>query len=61
MTAVFSVLLSLLVTLGLGVSHLHAMDNRGGPAATIATPAPPDNGGGPALTALDNGGGPALP
>lgn len=61
MTAAFSALLSLLVWLGLGATHLHAIDNGGGPAATIATPAPTDNGGGPALKAMDNGGGPATP
>lgn len=62
MTAVFSVLFSLLVSLGVGAAHLHALDNGGGPAAAaIATPAPSDNGGGPALKAMDNGGGPALP
>jgi hypothetical protein len=61
MSSVLFVLLSVLVSFGIGTTHLHAMDNGGGPFAAIATPAPSDNGGGPFVNASDNGGGPFAP
>ncbi len=61
MSSVLFLLLNVLVSFGIGTTHVHAMDNGGGPFAAISTPAPADNGGGPALSALDNGGGPFTP
>lgn len=62
MSSVLFLLLNVLVSFGIGTTHLHAMDNGGGPFAAIATPAPADNGGGPFVAAAgDNGGGPFTP
>lgn len=61
MTSLFFLFFSALVSLGLGTAHSGAvapMDNRGGPATTIATPAPADNRGGPFVSTMDNRGGP---
>lgn len=60
MTSLFFLFFSALVSLGIGAAHPAAvspMDNRGGPATSIATPAPA-NGGGPAISPMDNRGGP---